>query len=188
MQPTNRTLLLLGGLVAALGLWLWSRTRTGEVLIVDALEQLTRGPRGIRNNNPGNIDWIETPAKRWRGMYRQETPEEGGRFGVFDKPENGVRAIGKELLRAVSRGARSVDDLIAGIPQADGSRFDAWAPAHENNTPAYVRFVARALRVDPDDAIDVRSYLPRLAAAIVQHENGVQPYSMDELNEWVYLA
>lgn len=180
------TLVLLGVLAAAAGLWLWSRTSSGGAVIVDVLELAGNLPRGLRNNNPGNIDWIADPAKRWRGMVRKETPEEGGRFAVFDSPANGVRAIAKELLRAVSRGARSVDDLIAGIPQADGSRFDAWAPAHENNTPAYVRAVARALGVGADDAIDVRSYLPRLAAAIVQHEQGVQPYSADELEQWVY--
>ena len=43
-----------------------------------ALEYAARfvGVRGIRNNNPGNIDWIAEPAKRWQGMIRKETPAE----------------------------------------------------------------------------------------------------------------
>lgn len=176
---------MLAALVATLGLWLWSRTRTGEVLIVDAIEQLTRGPRGIRNHNPGNIDWIETPAKRWRGMYRQETEEEGGRFGVFDTPANGVRAIAKELELDARRGLRTITLLIGGDPRIPGT---GWAPSSENDTAAYVRRVSRELGVGADEAIDVRSYLPRLVAAIIRVENAIQPYSADELNEWVYLA
>jgi hypothetical protein len=156
------------------GLYLYSRTPTGAVLIVDALEAIGAGPRGIRNNNPGNIDWIANAAKRWRGMIRQETPAEGGRFGVFDTPANGVRAIAQELLLDDRRGVRTVAGLI-----------NNWAPSNENNTSAYVRAVAGELRVEPDDAIDVRVYLPRLVAAIIRHENGLQPYSADQLNAWV---
>jgi hypothetical protein len=166
---------LLGALAAAVGLWLWSRTATGKVIFVDAIETLLNGPRGIRNNNPGNIDWIENPSKRWRGMVRKETPEEGGRFAVFDTPANGVRAIAQELLLDERRGVRTIAGLVS-----------AWAPSSENNTSAYVRAVSRAVGVEPDDSIDVRSYLPRLVAAIIHHENGVQPYQPDDLNAWVF--
>jgi hypothetical protein len=171
----KRAAYLLGALVAAVGLWLWSRTPTGNVIFVDAIETLLNGPRGVRNNNPGNIDWIENPSKRWRGMVRKESPEEGGRFAIFDSPANGVRAIAQELLLDERRGIRTIAGLIS-----------AWAPPGENNTPAYVRAVARAVGVEPDDSIDVRSYLPRLVASIIHHENGIQPYSADDLNVWVY--
>lgn len=109
----RETAIALGALAAAAGLWLWSRTPTGNVVIVDALETLLSGPRGIRNNNPGNIDWIENPSKRWRGMIRKETPEEGGRFAVFDSPANGVRAIAQELLLDERRGVRTIAGLIS---------------------------------------------------------------------------
>lgn len=155
-------------------MWLWSRSSTARVTLVDAIESVLSGPRGIRNNNPGNIDWIENPAKRWRGMVRKETPEEGGRFGVFDTPANGVRAIGGELRVDERRGVRTVAGLIRN-----------WAPSNENNTAAYVGAVARELRVEPDDEIDVESYLPRLVAAIVRHENGAQPYALDDIQRWV---
>lgn len=158
-----------------MGLWLWSRTPTGNVVIVDALETLLTGPRGIRNNNPGNIDWIENPSKRWRGMVRRETPEEGGRFAVFDTPGNGVRAIAQELLLDERRGIRTIAGLISN-----------WAPSSENNTVAYAKAVASSLGVESTDTIDVHVYLPRLVAAIIKHENGVQPYSADNLNAWVY--
>lgn len=171
----RETAIALGALAAAVGLWLWSRTPTGNVVIVDALETLLTGPRGIRNNNPGNIDWIENPSKRWRGMVRKETPEEGGRFAVFDTAANGVRAIAQELLLDERRGIRTVAGLISN-----------WAPSSENNTVAYAKAVSSSLGVESTDTIDVRAYLPRLVAAIIRHENGVQPYSADDLNLWVY--
>lgn len=180
MRPT--TAILLGALAAAAGLWLWSRSGTGQVIFVDAIETVLGGPRGIRNNNPGNIDWIANPSKRWRGMIRKETPEEGGRFAVFDTTANGVRAIGEELKLDERRGLRTVATLIGGDPRIPGT---GWAPSIENDTPAYVRAVSSSLHVQPDDAIDVRSYLPRLVAAIIQHENAVQPYALDDIARWV---
>lgn len=170
----TRVAILLALLGAAAGLWFFSRTQRGAAVLDDFVGNLVTA-RGIRNNNPGNIDWIENPAKRWRGMVRKETADEGGRFAVFDTPANGVRAIAQELLLDERRGIKTVAGLISG-----------WAPPGENNTPAYVAAVSRAVGVESDDAIDVRNYLPRLVAAIITHENGSQPYNGDALQEWVY--
>jgi hypothetical protein len=165
---------LLGSLAAAAGLFVASRTDKGREVIADALDGSI--PRGIRNNNPGNIDWIADPAKRWNGMVRKETPAEGGRFGVFDTAANGVRAIGRELLLDETRGIRTVKGLIA-----------SWAPSNENNTAAYIDAVASALSVKPEQVLDVRSHLPRMAKAIIKHENSGQcPYSDEQLQKWVF--
>lgn len=186
-----RTVILLGVLAGALVLLIRYR-RDGRVqqIAADVIEEISVTaqrigekllPRGIRNNNPGNIDWIENPQQRWRGMVARD-----GRFGVFDTAANGVRAIGRELLLSAERGARSVRDLIAGIPRADGTRWDAWAPPTENDTDVYVRNVARDLGVNPDVPIDIRARLPELAAAIIRQENGQQPYAQSDLQQWVY--
>lgn len=186
---------MLGMLALAAGgvLYVLYRTERGESLAVDVLAGLDvsarpapssapkgpsarRGPaRGIRNNNPGNIDWIANPLKRWRGMIRKETPEEGGRFGVFDTPANGVRAIGKELELEARRGAVTVAQQIA-----------VWAPSNENDTAAYARAVAKALQVRVDEPIDVRASLPEFVEAIIWHENGAQPYAPADVAKWVY--
>ena len=146
-----------------------------------AAQEAWRATLGLRNRNPGNIDWIVNPLQRWRGMIARN-----GRFGVFDTDANGVRAIGKELERAASRGARTVDHLIGGIPQKDGSRYDAWAPPQENDTAAYVRNVAKWVGVGANDAIDIHGLLPELTAAIIRQENGAQPYALDDIARWVY--
>jgi hypothetical protein len=169
---------LLAGLGSAVILYVLARTDTGAVVVARVTDSMLDAlPRGIRNNNPGNIDWIENPAKRWNGMIRKETLAEVShpRFGVFDTAGAGVRALGRELLLDGNRGVRTVRGLIT-----------AWAPGNENNTAAYIRAVASALHVQPADVIDVDVYLPRLAAAIIQHENGVQPYLLSDLTRWVH--
>jgi len=49
-------------------------------------------PRGIRNNNPGNIEWGE----RWQGLDELR-PDRDPRFAQFISPEDGIRALAKTL-------------------------------------------------------------------------------------------
>ncbi len=145
-----------------------NRQAVGEV--VDAAVDLLK-PRGIRNNNPGNLVYIPDPARAWDGQIGSD-----GRFGVYDTAARGVRALGKQLEKHARSGMRTVRTLI-----------NVWAPPSENNTGAYVAQVAKALNVAPDLMIDVSARLPQLAAAIIQHENGRQPYAMADIERWVRL-
>ena len=55
------------------------------------------GARGIRNNNPGNID---RNATKWQGMAdKQDDP----RFIVFTSPQYGIRAMARVLLTYQSK-------------------------------------------------------------------------------------
>ena len=63
-----------------------------------------------------------------------------------------------------------------------------WAPPNENNTDAYVNGVARSLGVAPDDPIRVEEHLPALVVAIIQHENGQQPYPDEVIAAGVGMA
>jgi len=124
-----------------------------------------RWPRGIRNNNPGNI---ERDGTRWQGMAARQTDS---RFVVFSEPKWGIRAIARILITYQDRRRA-----------ADGSRIDTvrkfisrWAPPVENNTDAYARAVAVALGVGVDDPdIDVYDFdtMFGLVAAIIRYENG----------------
>lgn len=169
------TLLVIAAALAAL--WVASRSKRGQVAAVDALEFVTVTakkigtamiPRGIRNNNPGNIEWIADPAKRWRGMIDRD-----GRFGVFDTPAHGVRAIGGELKASIRKG-QTIEQAIY-----------EWAPPSENDTGAYVQAVARAIGADPKRPLTL-DMLPAAALAIIRHENGIQPYDPAQVREWVY--
>ena len=53
-------------------------------------------PRGVRNNNPGNID---RTAVVWQGEDRSpEALKREARFCVFVTPQAGFRAVAKTLL------------------------------------------------------------------------------------------
>lgn len=131
----------------------------------------TSGVRGLRNNNPGNI---RKSADKWQGLAPvQDDPA----FFKFIEPKYGVRALGKILQTYRNKyGLQTVRDIIG-----------RWAPPNENNTTSYVNSVARALGVTADEPIDVYARLPDLAAAIIRHENGSNPYTAAEIKQWVYL-
>ncbi|PVZ86724.1 hypothetical protein C9426_15015 [Serratia sp. S1B] len=65
-----------------------------------------------------------------------------------------------------------------------------WAPPNENNTQAYINGVARITGVGKDQPIDTNSddFMEKLLTAIIQHENGIQPYSADVLRKALTLA
>jgi hypothetical protein len=131
-------------------------------------------PRGIRNNNPTNIDYHK--GTDWLGL---DTPPTDGRFCRFTDAVYGLRAAAKILLKYRKRGITSVQGIIG-----------TWAPSVENNTSAYVRAVSGALGVGPSDPIDVTkpAVMRELLAAIVHHENGSQPYNAATIDEAMLMA
>lgn len=128
--------------------------------------------RGVRNNNPGNI---EASATQWQGQTGSD-----GRFATFDTPEAGIRALGRNLLAYQERhGLNTVQGIV-----------NRWAPPGENNTGAYIAVVAKAVGVSPADRLNLRdpATLQKLTAAIIRHENGSQPYPDEVLRAGVDLA
>ena len=119
-------------------------------------------PRGVRNNNPGNID---RSGVAWQGEDRSDAArQKEPRFCVFTSPECGFRALAKVLQTSQNKhGLRTVKAII-----------NRWAPPTENITSAYDREVAKALNVDPDARIDVTRFATAfgIAKAIARHENG----------------
>lgn len=136
---------------------------------VDTLKQALL-PRGIRNKNPGNL----RPGSPWVGALG----DDGDGYLIFDTPENGIRALAKNLLTYYRRHGL---DTVAGI-------INRWAPPSENNTGSYVRAVAAALGVPPDAKINVPAQLEPLTVAIIRHENGLQPYSTGTIGEGIRRA
>ena len=116
-------------------------------------------PRGIRNNNPGNI---ERGKDRWLGMSADQSSDP--RFLVFDKPEAGIRALMRVLINYQER--HDINSLRGAI--------NRWAPPGENNSGAYVQHVARLTGFDPDETLDFLDGYVCLALtkAIIRHENG----------------
>lgn len=138
----------------------------GAGATVEWADPIPRTTRGLRNRNPGNLRG--GPVK-WLG----ETGRDRDDFCVFDSDDSGLRAAGKVLLTyRVRHGLDCIEEIIS-----------RWAPSSENNTRAYVDAVSRSMNVPPMMLLDVHDVgvLAPLMAAIVKHENGTQPYPMDQI-------
>ncbi|HHS9706495.1 TPA: hypothetical protein ACTW9I_000684 [Raoultella planticola] len=136
-------------------------------------ESAADGPRGVRNNNPGNLE--ASSSNPWVGQTGSD-----GRFAKFETPEHGIRALGRNLISYQRQGIDTVSDII-----------NRWAPPSDNNdTTAYIKAVCAQLGVTADQPIDASNpdTLQALCAAIIKHENGSQPYSADQLSTGVSAA
>jgi hypothetical protein len=130
-------------------------------------------PRGVRNANPGNI---RRSAIAWQGEApRQPDPD----FVTFTGPEWGLRAIARILTTYQASGFTTIRQIIS-----------RWAPVNENDTSAYIDHVTQEVGADADEVLDVSSppVMEAMVRAIVQHENGEQPYSDDTYRLALRLA
>lgn len=115
-------------------------------------------PVGIRQNNPGNI-------RHWNGAM---TAKNG--FAVFPTPKAGIEAMTANLS---SYNKKYHIDTIDGI-------INRWAPSSDgNNTRAYIADVSKQTGYAPGDHLDMNSQatMDKLVNAIIQHENGKNPYA-----------
>ncbi|GBQ58842.1 structural protein [Komagataeibacter swingsii] len=116
-----------------------------------------RLPRGIRNNNPGNLDFADQPGARL------ETGVPDPRFAAFPTMDDGIRALRDQLLRYAAHGM----DTIAAI-------IDIYAPPIENATGAYIAVLCRRMGARPDTVLDLRdaATMRALVEGITTMENG----------------
>lgn len=125
----------------------------------------TSGTRGIRNNNPGNID--HSAANPWQGELPVD-PLIEKRFCRFDTPENGIRALCKVLLSYQRKyGLKTIEAII-----------NRWAPPVENDTKSYIASVEILTGTPAGADVDLGrlSLLKAVAKAIIHHENAGYEY------------
>jgi hypothetical protein len=135
-------------------------------------------PKGIRNNNPGNIEW----GSPWQGLLPDDQRTDK-RFCQFETAIDGIRAIARTLITYQDK-----------RKAADGSKIDSiqeiierWAPPSDHNpTREYAKGIAYLIDgvgVD-DEVIDVHTYehLKPIVEGIIRHENGKGPLKND--NSW----
>ncbi|MEQ9887608.1 hypothetical protein ABRP55_13765 [Pectobacterium zantedeschiae] len=132
--------------------------------------------RGLRNNNPGNIEFNEKNS--WEGQAGHD-----GRFVQFATPEHGIRALGKNLLSYSRQGYQTIDQIIS-----------RWSPASENgaaNTAAYIADVSKSMGIPANTPVDLTdpTTLARMTAAITSHENsGKVPYTQEQIGTGIQAA
>lgn len=116
-------------------------------------------PRGIRNNNPGNI---RISNANWRGKVALEDNTDTV-FEQFETIEYGIRAL-FVLLRTyiVKKELNTVKKIIT-----------AYAPANENDTKAYIKSVCKKTGFDENEKLSFNdNVIIPLAGAICFHECG----------------
>ena len=131
------------------------------------------GVRGIRNNNPGNIEFYNQPGA--------SIESKGGRFAQFSTPEQGINAMSKQLdlyytgkSQNVTKPINTIQDIIT-----------TWAPPKnkkgqvENDTAAYIAFVAKSMGVSPTAKLNLQDPNTKAAlmSAMITKENGGNPYT-----------
>ncbi len=130
-------------------------------------------PRGIRNHNPGNLEW----GQKWQGLVAHPTDR---RFCQFVHEVWGIRALARVLVTYYRRyKINSVATIIR-----------RWAPPNENNTQAYIDSVCShsGLAANTPLRVDTEAILSRLVPAIIAHENGEQPYRAELIREAILKA
>lgn len=113
-------------------------------------------PRGIRNNNPGNLNFAGQA-----GATKESGP--GGRFAQFGSMREGVSALVKQLGLYVKRGKNTIRKII-----------ETYAPSSENDTGAYIAAMSKAMGIGADDPLDMSNaqQVMSMVKAITRHETG----------------
>lgn len=129
-------------------------------------------PRGLRNNNPGNI-------RRNNDVFQGEVnPSRDREFKQFKSMAYGYRAVFKILLNY-----QRIYKLTT-IRKMIGR----WAPENENNTAAYVSLVSSYSGIGPDDPICFdREQMIRIVAGMSKVENGREAEMTDVIAGWNLL-
>lgn len=120
-------------------------------------------PRGLRNNNPGNIRISD--ATDWIGEV-EPTAKSDNKFEEFVTMAHGYRALIKLLQNYRKKyKCQTIADFI-----------HRWAPRTENDTMAYILTVCRELEVPSNYVPDIRdkATMCAFASAISLVENGVK--------------
>lgn len=112
-------------------------------------------PRGIRNNNPGNLNFAGQSGARMEGGA-------GGRFAVFDSMADGIAALVRQLGLYAKRGINTIAAIV-----------NKYAPAGDNNNVgAYISALVKATGKGANEVLnlsDANTLVP-LVRGIVNHE------------------
>lgn len=128
--------------------------------------------RGIRNNNPGNIERTKT---KWVGMRSTQTDS---RYLQFTDARYGIRALYKTLLTYRNNyGLNTIRGIIS-----------RWAPPNENDTASYIKYATKIVGISADTPITTGSQYLKLIKAIIVQENSINPYPDAEIMQGMRLA
>ena len=127
-------------------------------------------PKGMRNNNPGNI---RLSNNAWQGKIPPSQNTDGA-FEQFQTYAYGIRAMIKNLLSYYNSGLNTLQSIIY-----------KWAPpADANDSAAYVNFVAMRTGLYPTQSLDLRNEttMRKVVMAMSEMENGSPAVTAEQFN------
>lgn len=129
-------------------------------------------PRGLRNNNPGNI-------RRNSDVFQGEKTSSDKEFKQFKSMAYGYRAVFK-ILSNYYRNYK-LDTIRKMIGR--------WAPPKENHTEKYVKAVSDYVGIQADDPINIndREQMIRIVAGMNKVENGREADMSEVITGWNLL-
>ncbi len=113
--------------------------------------------RGIRNNNPGNLNFAGQ-----KGATLESGPN--ARFASFPTMLEGVAALDRQVMLYLKRGKNTIDQII-----------DIYAPSSDgNNTSSYKSYLSQYTGLGVKEKIDASNFevMKKLIQGIINHENG----------------
>jgi len=141
--------------------WKAIKTKRLAVNLGMEVEDMKDKPRGIRNNNPGNIRENQYTDYAWDGEAEGDWDPD---FEEFTEMVYGIRAMAKILITYRDKhGLKNPEQVIK-----------RWAPASDNNdTMAYIRHVEKMVNRkcwNMQSQVAIAEYV----RAICTHENGAK--------------
>lgn len=131
-------------------------------------------PRGIRNNNPGNL--IITTEKWQRKIPKKDNTD--GRFEQFETIIWGSRAMIIDISNDIKKGQDTIEKLIS-----------AYSPRNENQTDKYITFVSETTGIPSNQKLSAnKETLSKLFKAILIKENGIKDFKTFDVNSWFTQA
>ncbi|WP_215271243.1 lytic transglycosylase domain-containing protein, partial [Escherichia coli] len=113
--------------------------------------------RGIRNNNPGNLNFAGQ-----KGATMESGPN--ARFASFPTMLEGIAALDRQVMLYLKRGKNTIDQII-----------DIYAPSSDgNNTSSYKNYLSQYTGLGVKEKIDGSNFeiMRKLIQGIINHENG----------------
>ncbi len=171
MTRKQQKWLIAGGAVAVF-LLISTRAKASGGGSVATLSYLgtCRKPKGICNNNPGNI---RIGSSAWQGKIPVSQNTDGA-FEQFITYAYGIRAMIKNLLSYYNNGLNTLQSILY-----------KWAPPADNNdTSAYVNFVAARTGYSPTQTLNLQNQTTRrkVVMAMAEMENGRPAVTAEQFN------
>ena len=132
-------------------------------------------PRGVRDNNPLNIEPVGF-------TYQGQTGLDSNGEAIFSDTMFGFRSAALDLYTAYYlHGRKTLTDIIS-----------VFAPPSENDTNAYINYVAQQMNISPDEDIKITgSVMLSLIRAMMKMEIGEAAaglFSDDEIKAGIVAA